>query len=44
MKEEIIFEEKYSGSSINMRKSLILDDFDRLRPTNSGYTDINTNN
>lgn len=26
-----MFEEKYSGSALNMRKSLILDNFDQLR-------------
>lgn len=26
-----MFEEKYSGSAFNMRKSLILDDFDKLK-------------
>lgn len=30
-KEEIIFEEKYSTSSLQMRKSLILDDFQGLK-------------
>jgi hypothetical protein len=30
-KEEIMFEEKYSGSSSYMRKSLILDNFDKIR-------------
>ncbi len=30
-KEEVMFEEKYSGSAFNMRKSLILDDFDKLK-------------
>lgn len=31
MKEEAIFEEKFSGGYLQMRKSLILDDFEKLR-------------
>jgi len=30
-REEVMFEEKYSGNALNMRKSLILDNFDQLR-------------
>jgi hypothetical protein len=30
-KEEAIFEEKFRSGYISMRKSLILDDFDKLR-------------
>jgi hypothetical protein len=30
-KEEIIYEEKYSTSYLQLRKSLVLDDFDKIK-------------
>ncbi len=36
-KEEVMLKEKYSGNIFNMRKSMILDDFDKLKELTNTY-------
>eukprot|EP00347_Sterkiella_histriomuscorum_P008302 403345605 len=42
-KEETMFEEKFSANSSNLRKSLVLDDFEKLRAITNSHLGVKSN-